>query len=106
MIREWGGIDVFRMDKYLYLLRRFINQTFEFLDQVHLFLFSNGQKLWRQDLVEQYQSLVETEIYNKVYLGLFSQYCECFLEELHDQIPHISSYDFMVFACFLSDSRV
>lgn len=42
MIREWGGIDVFRMDKYLYLLRRFINQTFEFLDQVYLFLFSNG----------------------------------------------------------------
>ncbi|CBK24469.2 uncharacterized protein [Blastocystis hominis] len=85
MIREWGGIDMLRMDKFLLLIRKFTNQTFSFLEQ----------KQWKQSLVEQYQSLVNTTVYNEKSIGLFSQYCECFLDELHKQNPHISSYDFM-----------
>lgn len=37
MIREWGGIDRLRMDKYLLLIRKFTNQTFSFLEQVRIY---------------------------------------------------------------------
>ena len=37
MIREWGGIDMLRMDKFLLLIRKFTNQTFSFLEQVRIF---------------------------------------------------------------------
>lgn len=42
MIREWGGIDMLRMDKYLLLVRKFTNQTFLFLEQVRIsYCFAN-----------------------------------------------------------------
>ena len=43
MIREWGGIDMLRMDKYLLLVRKFTNQTFSFLEQVRIwYCFANA----------------------------------------------------------------
>lgn len=29
--REWGGIDALRMDKYLYLIRQYLNASFKYL---------------------------------------------------------------------------
>ncbi|KAI9795767.1 MAG: hypothetical protein M1835_005211 [Candelina submexicana] len=31
MAREWNGIDVLRMDKFLFLVRRYLNATFNYL---------------------------------------------------------------------------
>ncbi|KAF2472194.1 uncharacterized protein BDR25DRAFT_324655 [Lindgomyces ingoldianus] len=33
MAREWGGIDALRMDKYLYLIRQYLNASFRYLSR-------------------------------------------------------------------------
>ena len=38
MIREWGGIDRYRMDKFMLLIRKIMDQTFLYLDNVFFVL--------------------------------------------------------------------
>jgi len=54
--------------------------------------------------VDSYTSLILDVLANTDYVGPLNQFCECFLEELVDCLPHISSYDFTVsyFCCFHS----
>jgi ribosomal RNA-processing protein 1 len=49
MSREWGHIEALRLDKYLYLIRQYINASFTFL----------GRNKWKKDLLEQWNSIVE-----------------------------------------------
>jgi len=42
MAREWGGIDVLRMDKYLYLVRQYLNASFGYFAKAK---WSNTQRL-------------------------------------------------------------
>lgn len=41
MIREWGGIDRFRMDKYCLLIRKMVSKMLRLIDSVRLCLFSS-----------------------------------------------------------------
>jgi ribosomal RNA-processing protein 1 len=49
MAREWGHIEALRLDKYLYLIRQYINASFQFLARNH----------WKQDLLEQWNQVVQ-----------------------------------------------
>ncbi|KAF1833564.1 hypothetical protein BDW02DRAFT_589562 [Decorospora gaudefroyi] len=47
--REWGHIEALRLDKYLYLIRQYVNASFSFL----------SRNKWKRDLLEQWNSVVE-----------------------------------------------
>lgn len=46
--------------------------------------------------MEKYNNLILVILTGTIYIGPFNQFCESFLEELAETLPHISSYDFMV----------
>ncbi len=48
MEREWGGIDVLRMDKFYYLIRRVMREVFEYLQQ----------REWAPETVQEVASLL------------------------------------------------
>ena len=96
IVREWGGIDGLRMNKYLLLIRFMEHETFVFIDMVLLSIPLLIQRAWNPSILEYYEKLVQDVIFNSNYVGVFLQYCECFLEELFQTLPHISSYDFIV----------
>ncbi|KAI9786052.1 MAG: hypothetical protein M1816_008143 [Peltula sp. TS41687] len=48
MVREWNGIDVLRMDKYLLLVRAYLAASFSFLARLD----------WQASLVDQYVNLL------------------------------------------------
>ncbi|EME88883.1 uncharacterized protein MYCFIDRAFT_26930 [Pseudocercospora fijiensis CIRAD86] len=49
--REWGSIDSLRMDKYLYLIRCYVNKGFEVC----------AKKKWDEDFVHQYLEVLEAD---------------------------------------------
>lgn len=49
MSREWGHIEALRLDKYLYLIRQYVNASFAFL----------SRNKWKKSLLEQWNSIVE-----------------------------------------------
>lgn len=54
------------------------------------------QKKWEAKMIENYTSLILDILTKTDYIGPFNQFCECFLEELFELLPHISSYDMIV----------
>ena len=58
------------------------------------------QKKWEAKMVENYSSLILDILTKTDYIGPFNQFCECFLEELFELLPHISSYDMIVHSSF------
>ena len=40
MIREWGGIDRFRMDKYCLLIRKMVSKMLLLIDSVRQFVLA------------------------------------------------------------------
>ena len=49
MSREWSHIEALRLDKYLYLIRQYINASFTFL----------SKNKWKKNLLEQWNSIME-----------------------------------------------
>jgi ribosomal RNA-processing protein 1 len=49
MSREWQHIEALRLDKYLYLIRRYLNASFEFL----------AKQKWKQSVVEEWNEILE-----------------------------------------------
>ena len=49
MSREWGHIEALRLDKYLYLIRQYVNASFAFL----------SRNKWKKGLLEQWNSIME-----------------------------------------------
>ncbi|KAF2855977.1 nucleolar protein-like protein NOP52 variant [Plenodomus tracheiphilus IPT5] len=47
--REWKQIEALRLDKYLYLIRQYMNASFAFLSKNN----------WRKNLIEQWNAVVE-----------------------------------------------
>jgi ribosomal RNA-processing protein 1 len=47
--REWSHIEALRLDKYLYLIRRYLNASFEFL----------SRRKWKRDVVEEWNEILE-----------------------------------------------
>lgn len=76
--REWNGIDVFRIDKYMMFIRRFLRHIFTHLRAC----------AWNPKNVMAYTSILEatvvcpTDNVNNTPLGLKTHVCEIILEEL------------------------
>ncbi|CAE7011534.1 hypothetical protein CFE70_002075 [Pyrenophora teres f. teres 0-1] len=49
MSREWSHIEALRLDKYLYLIRQYINASFSFL----------SKNKWKKNLLEQWNNIME-----------------------------------------------
>ncbi|EUC46458.1 hypothetical protein COCMIDRAFT_92784 [Bipolaris oryzae ATCC 44560] len=49
MSREWGHIEALRLDKYLYLIRQYVNASFAFL----------SRNKWKKSLLKQWNSIME-----------------------------------------------
>ncbi|KAF7195466.1 Ribosomal RNA-processing protein 1-like [Pseudocercospora fuligena] len=49
--REWGSIDSLRMDKYLYLIRCYVDKGFEVC----------AKKKWDEDFMQQYSEVLEAD---------------------------------------------
>jgi ribosomal RNA-processing protein 1 len=49
MAREWSHIEALRLDKYLYLIRKYLNASFEFL----------ARKKWKKSVVEEWNKILE-----------------------------------------------
>ncbi|KAM0723239.1 hypothetical protein Q7P37_001439 [Cladosporium fusiforme] len=49
MSREWSGIDALRMDKFLYLVRCYVQEGFQYLRKAR----------WEEELVEEYLGVLE-----------------------------------------------
>ncbi|GAB1611201.1 midasin-like [Argonauta hians] len=52
--REWNGIDQLRLDKYMMLVREFVNSVF-------VFLCKSG---WKKDLIKQVNVILEETVFN------------------------------------------
>lgn len=49
LAREWGHIEALRLDKYLYLIRQYVQASFAFLSKNN----------WKKSLLEQWNEVVE-----------------------------------------------
>lgn len=49
MSREWSHIEALRLDKYLYLIRQYVNASFAFL----------SRNKWKKSLLEQWNVIIE-----------------------------------------------
>lgn len=47
--REWSHIEALRLDKYLYLIRQYVNTSFQFLDR----------NKWKRELLDQWNEIIE-----------------------------------------------
>jgi ribosomal RNA-processing protein 1 len=47
--REWSHMESLRLDKYLYLIRKYLNASFEFL----------ARKKWKKSVVEEWNKILE-----------------------------------------------
>lgn len=76
MGREWPGIDALRMDKFLFLIRQYVNKSFEYL---------RGQK-WEETLVERYLELLKEVPFNakdpKIPNGLRYHVIDIYVDEV------------------------
>ncbi|ORX82241.1 Nop52-domain-containing protein [Basidiobolus meristosporus CBS 931.73] len=81
IVREWNGIDRYRLDKFYLLLRRYVNST--------LTLLMN--KDWDAELVEQYVEMMKSGVFNPSNLqvpnSVRTHIADLFLEELEKVVP-------------------
>jgi ribosomal RNA-processing protein 1 len=54
MAREWSHIEALRLDKYLYLIRQYLNASFQFL----------SRQKWGMDKLKQWNTIVEETPFN------------------------------------------
>ena len=76
MAREWGGIDALRMDKYLYLVRCYVQEGFQYV----------RRKGWKEELLEEYLEVLEGVAFNvrdpKIPNGLRYHVIDLYVDEL------------------------
>jgi ribosomal RNA-processing protein 1 len=76
MSREWSHIEALRLDKYLYLIRRYLNASFEFL----------SRQKWKQDVLEEWNQILEETPLNpkdmKIPNGLRYHVMDIWVDEL------------------------
>lgn len=76
MSREWSHIEALRLDKYLYLIRRYLNASFEFL----------SRKKWKKGVLEEWNKIVEETPLNpkdmKIPNGLRYHVMDIWVDEL------------------------
>jgi ribosomal RNA-processing protein 1 len=76
MSREWSHIEALRLDKYLYLIRRYLNASFEFL----------SRQKWKQSVLEEWNQILEETPLNpkdmKVPNGLRYHVMDIWVDEL------------------------
>lgn len=74
--REWGGIDALRMDKYLYLVRCYVQEGFQYV----------RRKGWKEELLEEYLGVLEGVAFNvrdaKIPNGLRYHVIDLYVDEL------------------------
>jgi ribosomal RNA-processing protein 1 len=74
--REWSHIEALRLDKYLYLIRRYLNASFEYL----------SRQKWKKDIVRQWNEIVEETPLNpkdmKIPNGLRYHMLDIWVDEL------------------------
>lgn len=77
MAREWGGIDALRMDKFLYLVRCYVIQGFEYVSK---------QQWWDEALLGEYLKILESVPLNareaKIPNGLRYHVIDIYVDEL------------------------
>jgi ribosomal RNA-processing protein 1 len=77
MAREWGGIEALRMDKYLFLVRQYLNASFKYLSR---------QDWQNQDAIEKYMEILEDTPLNaadpKIPNGLRYHVLDIYVDEL------------------------
>jgi ribosomal RNA-processing protein 1 len=76
MAREWTHIEALRLDKYLYLIRQYLNASFQHL----------SKKKWKPSLVEQWNTIVRETPLNpsdmKIPNGLRYHVLDIWVDEL------------------------
>merc|ERR1712154_1725 len=75
MQREWNGIDRYRMEKYLSLIRYFIHACFDYF----------ATKEWKLELCTAFCGILRSEQLNlcsSAHRGLFLHLCDVYMEEL------------------------
>jgi ribosomal RNA-processing protein 1 len=76
MAREWSHIEALRLDKYLYLIRQYLNASFQHL----------SKKKWKPSLVEQWNTIVRETPLNpsdmKIPNGLRYHVLDIWVDEL------------------------
>ncbi|ORY00527.1 Nop52-domain-containing protein [Basidiobolus meristosporus CBS 931.73] len=81
IVREWNGIDRYRLDKFYLLLRRYVNSTCT--------LLMNSS--WDTELVEQYVDMMKSGVFNPSNLqipnSVRTHVADLFLEELDKVVP-------------------
>ena len=74
--REWGGIDALRMDKYLYLVRCYVQEGFQYV----------RRKGWEEELLGGYLEVLEGVAFNvrdaKIPNGLRYHVVDLYVDEL------------------------
>lgn len=76
MAREWSHIEALRLDKYLYLIRQYLNASFQFL----------SRQKWKSDILEQWNDILEETPLNakdmKIPNGLRYHVLDIWVDEL------------------------
>jgi ribosomal RNA-processing protein 1 len=76
MAREWSHIEALRLDKYLYLIRQYLNASFQFL----------SRQKWKSDILEQWNDVLEETPLNakdmKIPNGLRYHVLDVWMDEL------------------------
>lgn len=74
--REWGGIDALRMDKYLYLVRCYVQEGFQYV----------RRKGWAEELLGEYLEVLEGVAFNvrdaRIPNGLRYHVIDLYVDEL------------------------
>lgn len=74
--REWQQIEALRMDKYLFLIRHYVNASFKYL----------ARKNWEDEVVEEYMQILEETPLNPVDMkipnGLRYHVLDVYVDEL------------------------
>lgn len=90
MIREWGGIDRIRMDKYMSFVRKMIHATLKYLQA----------KEWNLELVTQVSKVLAGGVLNSTRTdcrGLFLHFTDVYLVELCKVLADAPSVPFEAF---------
>jgi ribosomal RNA-processing protein 1 len=76
MAREWSHIESLRLDKYLYLIRKYLNASFEFL----------ARRKWKTSVLEEWNAILEETPLNtsdmKIPNGLRYHVLDIWVDEL------------------------
>lgn len=76
MAREWTNIEALRLDKYLYLIRQYVNASFQFV----------ATKKWKKAVLEEFNAIMEETPLNptdmKIPNGLRYHVLDIWVDEL------------------------